>query len=33
MDEEAFYDRERQNMVDEQLVGRDLRDERVLEAM
>jgi len=33
MEEEPFYDKERQNMVDEQLVGRDLRDERVLEAM
>jgi protein-L-isoaspartate(D-aspartate) O-methyltransferase len=33
MEDEAFYERARQNMVDEQLIGRDLRDERVLEAM
>jgi protein-L-isoaspartate(D-aspartate) O-methyltransferase len=33
MEEEAFYARERQRMVKEQLVERSLRDERVLEAM
>lgn len=33
MDEDAFYAKERQRMVDEQLIERDIRDERVLEAM
>jgi protein-L-isoaspartate(D-aspartate) O-methyltransferase len=33
MDEETFYARERQRMVEEQLASRDIDDERVLEAM
>ncbi|HEX6306262.1 MAG TPA: protein-L-isoaspartate(D-aspartate) O-methyltransferase [Anaerolineales bacterium] len=33
MTEEAAYKRERERMVREQLVSRDIRDERVLEAM
>ena len=33
MEEDAFYAKERQRMVDEQLIERDIRDERVLEAM
>lgn len=33
MEEDAFYAKERLHMVEEQLIGRDVRDERVLEAM
>jgi protein-L-isoaspartate(D-aspartate) O-methyltransferase len=33
MDEEDFYAQERQRMVAEHLLGRDIRDPRVLEAM
>ena len=33
MDEDTFYADERQRMVEEQLIDRNIRDERVLEAM
>ncbi|HEY5669734.1 MAG TPA: protein-L-isoaspartate(D-aspartate) O-methyltransferase [Anaerolineales bacterium] len=33
MDEDVFYTDERQRMVEEQLIYRNIRDERVLEAM
>jgi len=33
MDEDARYTLERYRMVDEQILGRDIRDERVLQAM
>ncbi len=33
MDEDVFYTDERQRMVEEQLIDRNIRDERVLEAM
>jgi protein-L-isoaspartate(D-aspartate) O-methyltransferase len=33
MDEESFYEIERQRMVEEQLASRDIRDRRVLQAM
>lgn len=33
MDEESIYTAERNRMVEEQLIGRDIRDKRVLEAM
>lgn len=33
MDEDSAYTAERERMVEEQLIGRDIRDRRVLEAM
>lgn len=33
VDEESFYEIERQRMVEEQLLSRDIRDRRVLQAM
>lgn len=33
MDEDVFYTDERQRMVEEQLIDRNIRDERILEAM